>query len=112
MSLGYIWEKFYATVSCLASGSSPIQDRIANCYTDQLIRLTSEDFDGLPNEFLDDFREITQQFNRVEPSGDEGSALATARAMSDYEASQLGERIVGMYDKITRMYGATKEGQF
>jgi NADP-dependent 3-hydroxy acid dehydrogenase YdfG len=58
-----------------------------------------------------DFEEITRELTAVEPSGDEGSVQATTNAMTDIKASEIAEKIVSIYDQITRM-DAVETGVF
>ena|SRR5215216_5083911 len=100
MSLSYGWEKFHVAVLCLASGRGSIQDRLANAFVSALIRL--EPKEDLPPELQTEFSSIVEEMTKVGPTGDEGSIMATANIMPAERASAIAEKIVEMYDTITR----------
>lgn len=101
MSIDYTWEKLYAAVLILASGTGSIQERLCNAYADSLMRL--QDRNDFPVEMRDDFEAIQNELTAVQPLGDEGSIKASTNAMTDDKASEIAEKIVLMYDQITRM---------
>lgn len=111
MSLSYTWEKFHVAVSSLASGTGSIQERLFNAYTGSLMLLEVHEPNDLPADMRDDFEEITRKLTAVEPVGDEGSVWASTNAMTDMEASEIADRIVSLYDRITRL-DAVKNGVF
>jgi len=111
MSLNYTWEKFYVAVSSLASGTGSIQERLFNAYTGSLMLLEVHKPDELPEDMRNEFKEITRELTAVEPSGNEGSVRASTNAMTDLEASEIAEKIVSLYDRITRM-DAVQHGVF
>jgi hypothetical protein len=103
MSLSYTWEKFHVAVSSLASGTGSIQERLCNAYTYSLMLLEVHKPDDLPAEMRDDFEQIVRELTAVEPVGSEGSVQASTNAMTDLKASEIAEKIVSLYDEITRM---------
>lgn len=111
MSLNYTWEKFYVAVSSLASGTGSIQERLCNAYTGSLMLLNIHEPNDLPADMRNDFEEITRELTTVDPVGDEGSVRASTNAMTDMKASEIADRIVSLYDRITRL-DAVKNGGF
>ncbi len=101
MSIGYTWEKLHDAVLTLASGTGSIQERLCDAYVYSLIRLQKQD--DFPVEMRDDFEVIQKELTAVQPFGEEGSVKASTNAMTDDKASKIAEKIVSMYDKITRM---------
>lgn len=101
MSLSYTWEKLHVAVLILASSTGSIQERLCDAYTSSLIRLHEPN--DFPKDMRNDFEEITRELTAVEPSGNEGSVQASTNAMTDIKASTIAEKIVSMYDQITRM---------
>lgn len=101
MSLSYTWQKLHAAVLILASGTGTIQERLCDAYVDSLIRL--HDPNDFPLEMRKDFEAIQKELTAVPPSGNEGSAKASTNDMTDDKASEIAEKIVSMYDEITRM---------
>jgi hypothetical protein len=92
----YTWEKFFTALLILATGQSSLQERLADAYISALMRL---DFDDIPKDMHDEFREIQESLTRVKPIGDEGSVNATVRVMGEIEAKRLAEKIVSLYDR-------------
>lgn len=99
MSAGYTWEKFFLAIDGLVVSEEPLQDRIANAY---VVHLMHAEHDGLPAEIVDDFEKLTEALSRVEATGGEGNAMASARALNDLEARDLLHLIVSMYDRIAK----------
>jgi hypothetical protein len=100
MSLDYVWEKFHTSVLILAGSQGTVQERLADAFTAQLIRLNADD---LPEELRGDFEQLERQLTSDEPVGDEGLVDASVRSLSDEEATHLAEQIVGMYDIVTKL---------
>src|ERR1044071_6612268 len=101
MSRSYAWEKFHAAVSILAAGKRDIRARLHDAYISALMRVEPED---LPEDIRDDFNKIDDELTSVEPVGDEGSAMASVRAMTEDRASEIAEQIVSMFSTIARNY--------
>jgi hypothetical protein len=100
MSLDYVWEKFYAAVLILAGSQGTVQERLADAFTGQLIRLETND---LPEELRGDFEQLERRLTSAEPTGGEGSVDASVQSLSDEEAAHLAEQIVEMYDAVTKL---------
>jgi hypothetical protein len=54
-SPGYVWEKCFMALSCLAAGDEPFATRLRNAYASALVRLTPED---APDDLVDHLRWI------------------------------------------------------
>lgn len=99
MSAGHTWEKFFLAIDGRVVSEEPLQDRIANAY---VFHLMHADHIGLPSEIVDDFKKLTEALSRVEATGDEGNAMASARALDELEARDLLHLIVSMYDRVAK----------
>jgi len=100
MAIDYVWEKFHLAVLTLAGGHGTVQERLADAFAGQLMRLNVND---LPEELRGDFEEVERLLTSGEPVGDEGSVDASARSLIDNEATRLAEQIVGLYDAVTKL---------
>jgi hypothetical protein len=107
MSLGYVWEKFYAATLSLATGTDSIQRRLGGCYL-QLSRLHAED---LPEDLRNEFNTLIQVLQHIYSFEYEDNTLENNGFKTDMEASQWAEQIFEMYNKITLRYGTSDEGQ-
>ncbi len=93
---GYAAEKFWQAVDALASGTAPIQRRIADAAL-FLIRLKDED---VPPELLERHHSLVERLTCTPAAGDEGTIVATARALSDEDASRLASEIVSVFLQV------------
>ena len=55
MSIAYAWEKFHLAVLTLAGSQGTVQERLADAFAGQLMRLNVND---LPEELRGDFEEM------------------------------------------------------
>lgn len=101
-SLEYTHEKLWAAVLILAEGDGTVQQRLADAYTSQLVRLTRDDF---PLDMRDPFIRIENRLTARDPIGDEGRAAATMAVMDEFDARSVVEVIVSMYGEICRRMG-------
>jgi len=101
-SLEYTHEKLWATVLILAEGGGTVQQRLADAYTSQLMRLTADD---LPFDMRDAFIEIESRLTARDPVSDEGRVQATVAVMDEFDARRVVEAIVSMYGEICRRMG-------
>ncbi len=85
-SLEYTFEKLWATVAILAEGHGTVQERLADAYTSQLMRLTPDD---IPADMRDAFIELERRLTVKDPVADEGRVAATISGMDDSEAKGL-----------------------
>jgi hypothetical protein len=99
VSVGYAWEKLFSAVLAMACWSDSVQLRLADAYVYSLIILKAEDF---PDDLKGDFRDILAEFAKIRLDGDKGIRAVIENQMSEEEAYKLAERIVSLYDKITR----------
>ena len=103
MAFDYVWEKFHVATITLASGSSPIQQRLTDAFTGSLIRLSERDFPTPRSKKR--FAALLKSATRAKPAGDEGSIAATFNAMSDEECRTIAKEIVGFYDEVAQEQG-------
>ncbi len=102
MALGYVWEKFHVAMMNLAGSDAPIRVRLAGAYANALIRLKREAF-ATPDSKrrYDALIKIT---DRVPPTGEEGSIVASLNALSDDECVALAKEIVSLADGLSQEY--------
>ena len=94
----YRWNnRFYLAVCDLASGVQDIQERLGDAYSDHLMHLKPEE---LPEDHQAEFRQICDRLTSVKAAGDEGSIRASARTLSNEEASEMARNIVAMFNGI------------
>jgi hypothetical protein len=100
VSLGYIAEKLFAAVEALALDTRPLRERLYHAHADWVsrVRLHADHLPEPERKLLDS---IESALTRVKPTGQEGSLLATVRAMSDEEAARVIERIVMLLQRVT-----------
>lgn len=99
MGIGYAWEKAMVAVDNMASSDRPLKVRIAQAYTDSLIRIRPSD--DLPTDELRSlFHDIADALRTTEPYGDEGMAMASALAMNDDYASKIAHKITRLRDLV------------
>jgi hypothetical protein len=91
------WRKFHEAVIALVSISS-IEERLGSACVYYLSCLKPED---IPDELQDDFKQIQELQTAELPGGG-----VYAKNIKDYEAQKLAEKIVSMYDNLTRRLGA------
>jgi hypothetical protein len=103
MSLDYVYEKFSLAIPGMATSPASIQERIADAYISQLIKLNEED---LPADPRFDFGEVQTQLTAREPEAGEGTVMATIRHMSEADATEIARKIAKIYDQITAAYHA------
>ena len=104
MSIGcivdYAWEKLHTAVLGMARSEDSLQVRLAYAYIGGLINIRPEE--TLSEDLHPNMAEIHAAFRTHEPKGDEGGAMASARAMSDEDARALIEKIVMIYDEVAQ----------
>lgn len=98
--MDYAREKFMVAVHGMASSPKPLQMRIVDAYVGSLIRLTGHEAQHLPAALRTLFAEVASAMDTHPAVGDEGTAMASARAMSDEEAVRIAEIIVSIYDEL------------
>ena len=96
------WERFYEAVRSLASWGT-IQERLANTYICYLGQL---DKNELPADIQNNFQNLCMGLTGGKPFRDGSVVKETVSRFTDEEAFEYVEKIIDMYDHITR-----KEGQ-
>lgn len=96
MSLDYVHEKLSVAVASMATSTATLQNRLADAYISGFHTLKPADF---PADLQSSYEEIRNDLTKVPARGDEGTVVATTRAMSDEDATNLIDRIVDLsYD--------------
>lgn len=103
MAFDYVWEKFHVAVGTLAAGTGSIQERLADAFVGALIRLDEKDFPTPKSRQR--FTELMKVATSAKPQGGEGSVVASFRAMSDEQCSDIADEIVQFYDEIAQEQG-------
>ncbi|XYD10514.1 hypothetical protein R1A27_08600 [Methylobacterium sp. NMS12] len=99
MDLDYAWEKTMVAVMGMASSPESIHQRIANAYVGSLIHIDPEQH--LPLDLRPLFEEIRTALTETPAQSDEGSAVASARAMSTERATDVARQIVALYGRVS-----------
>jgi hypothetical protein len=90
----YGQEKLYLAVNFLATGTGPIQERLASVATSWL-GLPASFPDLLPADLMSELKAVLDELTKVH--GEEGAIRETARAMSDEEGAELAKRVLSLY---------------
>lgn len=98
--MSYAWEKFFSAVQGLASGQSGIRERLISAYNSNLIHVKPEE---LPEKIQNDFRETEEELTKVKAKGSEGDVAASVNAMSEDRASEIAQKIVGMFNTLAEL---------
>lgn len=98
MGIGYAWEKTMVAVTSMACNPDSIQDRIAAAYVGSLMHIEPER--DLPEDLRPLLAEIKAALTGTPAVGDEGRAVASARAMGHERATDIARKIVDLYDKV------------
>jgi hypothetical protein len=93
MALQYVAEKLFAAVETLASGTSPLRERLEFAYLDSVSRVRLH-ADCLPERARQVFDAIQASVTQLEPEGELGSISVTIRAMSDRDAARVVQQII------------------
>ena len=99
MSLDYALYQLMLAVETLAASPEPIQRRMEWAFL-CLHTLVPDDFPE--GELRGQFRAVQEAMTRVEGVGGEGSIAASAKAMSDSEASEIAKVIVALFAEIAK----------
>lgn len=97
--MSYVWEKLYTAVHGLVTSEKSLQERLIDAYIYSVMRLNEDDF---PENLKEEYRQFHDDITKVASVGDEGTVRATVNAMGNSEASRMIEKILSMYDRITR----------
>ena len=105
MSLSYAWEKVYTAVLGMAAGPAALCKRIADAYTGNVIRLI---YPRVGNDLPDDLKpmlaEINATMKTTQPTGDEGTAMTSAPAMTDAQVENVARKITRLFDEVQSRY--------
>lgn len=102
MSRDYAWEKLFSAVLGMVRSDRPLREKLGNAYNYHIIHIKSAD---LPDdEARETLAGIERLLTRKQATGNEGDVAASAAIMSDSEALNLSEKIVGLYDQMAQ-YG-------
>lgn len=93
----YAWEKFHVAVDTLASGTEDIHTRLADACTAALIRLKIED---LPADLHEEYEASVGLLRKHLSSG------VISDEITDDMASDIAQKIVGIYDALAQAMGA------
>ena len=105
MSLGYAWEKMYTAVLGMAESPAALRERIADAYTGSIIRLVYPGTgDDLPDDLKPMLAEIKAAMETTQPTGNEGTAVASALAMTDAQAEDVARQITRLFDEVQSRY--------
>ncbi|MCF8104862.1 MAG: hypothetical protein K9K64_05225 [Desulfohalobiaceae bacterium] len=94
-------EKFSQAIETMATSPKPIQDRIADAYLNHIDYVNPED---VPEEVRYQFHVVNEKMTKVDPVGNEGSVVASARQLTDNEAVELANKIVLIADAVRSDY--------
>ena len=105
MSLGYAWEKMLTAVLGMAASPAALRERIADAYTGSIIRLVYPGAgDDLPDDLKPMLAEIKAAMETTQPVGNEGTAVASALAMTDAQAEDVARQITRLFDEVQSRY--------
>jgi hypothetical protein len=88
-------EKLHLAVVSLASGTTPVQERLADAFVGALADLKPNDF---PPELAEDFDQVRQEIIHHAPK-----ATAEGELLDESAAQALARRIVSLYDRLNQM---------
>ena len=92
----YGWEKLRDAVTSLAAGADPIQDRLANAKMFSLVLIRAQ---NMPPALYDRLAAVIERFpeTNIAPA-DMGTTTASARRLTDDEASVIATEIVSLFN--------------
>jgi hypothetical protein len=103
--IGYVWQKLFEAVSGLATGSGRIQERLGMTAT-SLAVLNPEDFkDANHRKSFSEF--VEAMHSHEDPTM--GSFWASARAMSDDEASAWASKLFSLFHDVALEMGKRRK---
>lgn len=98
MGLDYAQEKLGDAISYLASSDGDLRQRLANAFWG-FHPVRPEDF---PTDLQDQYRTIVSNLTKVQATGDEGSVIATTRAMAPVEAKKVAEDLFELFYEVVQ----------
>ena len=103
MDLGYAVEKFSNAVNEAATSPKSIQQRLADAYIYDIVRVSEE---NVPPEIWARISKLTDAITCIPAQGDEGTVIATTSQMSEAEAVTHLKEIVTLKYKIVSAHEA------
>ena len=100
MKLSHLYEKFMVAVEVLATSPASLQRRLEGAYR-SFIDVEPKDFDD--KEMRATFEQIRSRITRV-PDEQIGSIAATCKQMSDQEATEIADFLLGLFLKIAEKH--------
>ncbi len=91
----YAWEKLHVAVLALAAGSGSLRDRLENAYVSSLMRLRPEHHFPWP-DLLEEYEDLKREM------APEGHFKITLASWPEEDLKRIAERIVSLYDRVTR----------
>lgn len=105
MGIGYAWEKMFKAVIGMAVSPATLQERIAAAYTGNIIHLTYPGVsDDVPEDLKPMLAEIKAAMETTQPVGNEGTAVASALAMTKAQAEIVACQITRFFDEVQSRY--------
>jgi hypothetical protein len=105
MKLSHLYEKFMVAVEVLATSPASLQRRLEGAYR-SFIDVEPKDFDD--EEMRATFEQIRSRITRV-PDGPIDSIAATCREMSDQEAAEVADFLLGLFLRIAEKHHSSRE---
>jgi hypothetical protein len=105
MKLSLLYEKFMVAVEVLATSPASLQRRLEGAYR-SFIDVEPKDFDD--EEMRATFEQIRSRITRV-PDGPIDSIAATCREMSDQEAAEVADFLLGLFLRIAEKHHSSRE---
>ena len=98
-SYDYGWEKLHNAIHCLA-GEGGQAERLINAVSVNLIHIRPAQ--DLPPQIRDAFIAFMKRLTSVQPSGHEGTIVATVGTLKSTELRQAIGEIISFYDAVCR----------
>ena len=103
----YAWEKMFKAVIGMAVSPATLQERVADAYTGNIIHLTYPGTgDDLPDDLKPMLAEIKAAMETTQLTGTEGTAVASALAMTDAQAEDVACKITRLFDEVQSRHRA------
>ena len=90
MKNSYPHEKFSRAIGSMATSPKSLQERIADAYIYNIIHVKIEE---VPEDIRFKFENLQERLTSVQPTGDEGSVMASIKEMSTDEAIEIANDI-------------------
>ena len=103
--LSHLYEKFMVAVEVLATSPASLQRRLEGAYR-SFIDVEPQDFDD--EEMRTTFEQIRSRITSV-PDGQINSIAATCRQMSEQEAAEVADFLLGLFLRIAEKRHSARE---